>query len=228
MTYKANLGKLIFSPDDQLFRINKAKKVNRVLSFSFLLVFLSALLYGWMGWLGMGSDILSPGAATMAREEYEAAKFSFVIGRIAYALLVSLFLILVPPLFFNLFFRIAYPKAVLLQLTVLAVLLVERLLWIPLYIYFGMDWYSSPFSFGPIVSMFTEIPLWIYLGGSITLFFVWITWFQVYYMSKLTHVKKGWIWMTVLLLHSAYIFVAVYSALYADELITLLSGGWIR
>lgn len=220
MNYKASLGKLIFSPYEQLVIINKADKIQRIFSLFFLLTLITILLYGWMAWLGIGTSILSPGALSLPREEYEASKLSFLIGRMMYALLFSLFLLLFPPLVFYTFFRVKFSKAVLLQLVVLTLFLVERLIWIPLYLYFGLDWYASPFSLGPVLTLLTDNPFWTYLGGTITLFLIWMIGFQVYYISALTKSKKIWIWLTVIILHLLYIAGAACVAYYATDLLT--------
>lgn len=220
MNYKASLGKLIFSPFDQLFRISKADKVKRIFPLSFLLLLFTVLVYGWMAWLGIGTDILSPMALTVPREEYEAIKLSFLIGRVLYALLFFLFLLFFPSLLYRTFFRVKFSKALLLQLAVLTIFLFERLLWIPLYIYFGLDWYASPFSLGPVLAVLTSSPFWIYTGGTITLFLLWMVWFQVYYLSALTERKKVWIWITVITLHILYVIGAACVSYYTTDILS--------
>lgn len=220
MDYRANLFKLLFSPLDQLLLINKADKVQRIFPLFFLLILFITLIYTWMTWLGIGTDILSQGAITLPREEYEASKFSFLIGRALYALLFSLFLLLFPPLVFKTFFQMKFSKAVLLQLAILTIFLIERLLWIPLYLSYGLDWYASPFSFGPVLTFFTDNPFWTYLGGAVTLFLIWMMCFQVYYIAALTEAKKGWIWLTVIILHLLYITGTACVAYYATDLLT--------
>lgn len=225
MTYRANLWKLVFSSTDQLVRINKAEKITRLFPLFFSLILLTVFLYGWMAWLGIGTDILSPAAVSLPREAYEADKLSFLIGRTLYALLFSLFILLFPPLIFKTFFRIKFSKAILLQLAILMIFLFERLIWIPLYLYFGWDWYASPFSAGPLLAVSTSSPFWIYFGGTISLFLLWMIGLQISYLSIMTKSKKIWIWITVITLHILYLAGAASVSYYATDLLTFFLRG---
>ena len=203
MTYSINIIKLLFAVDDHIFRIGKAELIRTPWKVMLLLMLCSTLLYSGMAMLGIGSSPLSSGAVVLTTSEYEMQKLWFIIGRMIYSLAFVLFVLFVPSLIFYWVTKIQYKKLLLMQLVVLFVLLIERVLWIPFVVYFGLDWYVSPLSFGIIASYLTDIPFLIYLFGTISLFQLWIVAFQIKFLSKLSAIEKRWIWSTVILFNLA-------------------------
>ncbi|WP_404457102.1 hypothetical protein [Oceanobacillus kapialis] len=201
MTYHNNLFRFLFSMDDHLVRIKEAESIKRVWKVNVLLVLISLILYGYMAYLGMGTNILSPEAQTLEPLAYEQQKFWFLVGRGTVGLLFALFILFIPSVYFSLLVDIPYRKMVIMQQVVLFVLLIERAIWIPLAVFNGLDWYVSPVSFGIIASYLTDIPWLIYFFGAISLFQIWVIWFQVRYLRNLTEMKKQWIWVYVILFH---------------------------
>ncbi|WP_026907657.1 hypothetical protein [Paucisalibacillus globulus] len=218
MTYSINLFKLLFAVDDHIFRIGKAELIRTPWKVILLLMLFSTLIYSGMGLLGIGSSSISSGAALLTASEYEMQKLWFVFGRMIYSFLFVLFILFVPSLIFYWVTKIQFKKLLLMQLVVLFVLLVERVLWIPLVVYFGLDWYVSPLSFGIIASYFTDIPFLIYLFGTISIFQLWVVGFQIKFISKLSATQKGWVWATVILFNlTVWILSAVVA--FTDTLI---------
>ncbi|SET84691.1 hypothetical protein SAMN05216389_1395 [Oceanobacillus limi] len=201
MTYTIHLRKLLFSIDDHLFRIGKAESLKNLWKLAIFLCFGSVIVYGWMAYLGIGSEPLSSGAVTSSPAEYELQKFWFIIGRMTYAFILALLVLFVPSLLFYVVTNVPYRKLIIMQLVVLLVMLVERILWVPLVLYAGLDWYVSPFSFGIIASYITDIPFLIYLFGSISIFQLWIIWFQIKFLTKLSPIKSVWVWVMIILFH---------------------------
>ena len=199
MTYSINIIKLLFAVDDHIFRIGKAERLRTPWQVIFLLMLFSMLLYSGMGMLGIGTQVISSGVTIFTPSEYEMQKFSFIIGRMIYSIAFVLFVLFVPSLVFYLVTKIPYKKLLLMQLVVLFVMLLERALWIPFVVYFGLDWYVSPLSFGIIVSYFTDIPFLIFFFGAISLFQLWIVSFQIKFLSRLSAIHKRYIWGTVIL-----------------------------
>src|SRR5690606_21255313 len=136
-----------------------------------------------MAMLGIGSSPLSSGAVVLTTSEYEMQKLWFIIGRMIYSLAFVLFVLFVPSLIFYWVTKIQYKKLLLMQLVVLFVLLIERVLWIPFVVYFGLDWYVSPLSFGIIASYLTDLPFLIYLFDTLSLFQLWIVAFPTKFLS---------------------------------------------
>ncbi|MFC2949240.1 hypothetical protein [Virgibacillus sediminis] len=224
MSYYGSLFKIFFSMEDHLFRIRKAEKIHNLWKTTLLIVLLSLLVYGWMSYLGMGSDLISRNAASMSAIQYEITKAGFIIGRLLYALLLSAFVLFVPSLLFHLLTNIPYKKLLVMQQAVLLVMLVERLTWIPLMLLSGLDWYVSPFSFGIIASYFTDNAWLIFFFGAISLFQLWIMWFQVKFLSTMAAISKKWLWANVFILHILYWCMAALFS-YSD---TFILSGWFE
>ncbi|MFD2043137.1 hypothetical protein ACFSTA_19605 [Ornithinibacillus salinisoli] len=224
MTYSIHLIKLFFAIDDHVFRIRRAETIKNLWKLAILVSFFSVVIYAWMALLGIGSDLISSNAVHLSSHEYELRKFWFIIGRISFSILLAVVVLFIPSFIFYLVTSIPYRKLVLMQLIVLSVMLLERVIWIPFFLYVGLDWYVSPLSFGIIASYMTENPFLIYLFGSISLFQLWIIWFQIKFLQKLSATKKLWIWVTVILLHIAFWIV---TALLADTDVNLI-GRWFE
>ncbi|WP_188725414.1 hypothetical protein [Lentibacillus populi] len=222
MTYHINLIKLLFSMDDHLYRINKAEKIQALWKWCSLLCLFSIIIYGWMALLGIGSDFISSHATALNATEYELSKLGFVIGRGLYAILLTAIILFLSALIFYSITGIPFRKLIIMQQVVLLMMLVERVLWIPLMLYWGLDWYVSPLSFGIIASYFTEYQWIIYFFGAISLFQLWIIGFQVKFLRYLSPIKRRWIWLTVILLHIFYWAAAASLALIDNHLVR----GW--
>ncbi|WP_339230493.1 hypothetical protein NSQ77_09225 [Oceanobacillus sp. FSL K6-2867] len=201
MTYRVHLFRLLFSMEDDLFRIKKAERIQQLWKVSVVLVLAAIAVYLWMAYLGLGTERISGVAVTLSDLTYETSKLWFLLGRGLYAILFAAFILFFPGFLFYLLTGIPYQKLVIMQQIVLVVMLMERLLWIPLVIVAGLNWQVSPLSLGIIASYITEVPWVIYFFGAITLFQLWIIWFQVKYLSVFSEMKKFVIAINVILLH---------------------------
>lgn len=202
MNYQPNFLKFVFSIKDHLFRLRKVEETKPIWKSNVLLVVLSMLIYFWMAYLGIGSNLISGDAVSLGAFGYESSKFWFVVGRVLFGLLFGLFILFVPSYLFSLLTDIPYKKLIIIQQVVLFVLLIERVLWIPLMMFAGLDWYVSPLSFGIIASYMTGHAWLIYFFGAISVFQLWIIGFQVYSLNYLsTAVKKQWLYVSVIFLH---------------------------
>lgn len=222
MTYHFNLIKFFFPVDDHLYRIHKAEKVFNIWKLSAVLILFSMIIYAWMASLGIGSDFISREAVGMTEMEYQQSKLWFVIGRIVFAILMAVFVLFVPSLIFHLVTDIPYQKIVVMQQIVLFLMLIERVIWIPLFVYLGLDWYVSPLSFGIILSLITEAEWLVYFFGAISLFQIGIIWFQIKFLNYLSPVQKRWIWINVIALHIFYWFIAAFVTYFNSFMIS----GW--
>ncbi|OZU87281.1 hypothetical protein CIL03_17845 [Virgibacillus indicus] len=222
MTYYVNVFRMLFSLDDHLFRIHKAEKIHKLWKATVLLILLCIVVYTWMAMLGIGTDMISSTAVQGGQLEYEQSKFWFIIGRMVYAIVFACIILFLPSLLFYLLTGIPYRKLLIMQQLVLFVMLIERIIWIPLVTLNGLDWYVSPLSFGIIASYLTEVSWAIYFFGAISLFQLWIIWFQVKYLNGFSSIRKRWIWINVIGLHILFWCVAALLA-YAD---TYIVSGW--
>ncbi|MCA1023924.1 MULTISPECIES: hypothetical protein [Halobacillus] len=201
MTYSVHLIKLFIRRDDHLFKLNEAEKLKNVWNLLFFLLALTLLTFVWTAWLGLGTDAISANMTELTRADYELRKAWFLIGRAAYGLLFFLFLLFISSFFYWLFNHVSYKKLIIVQMNVLLVMLLERITWVPLMVYAGIDWYVSPLSFGVAASYFTSLEWVIYFFGSISLFQLFIIWYQVKCLSRLSRTKTGWIWTGVIFWH---------------------------
>lgn len=224
MTYHFNLIKFFFPIDDHLYRIKQSEKMYNIWKISGLLVLLCMIIYAWMASLGMGTDLISSGAVSLSELQYEQGKLWFVLGRIGYAILMAVFILFVPALIFHLVTDIPYQKLLIMQQIVLVMMLIERVIWIPLFVNLGLDWQVSPLSFGIIVSYLTEAEWPIYFFGAISLIQLWIIWFQIKFLSYLSTIKKHWIWVNVIALHLFYWFIVAFLAYFDSYMIS----GWFK
>ncbi len=199
--YTINLFKFFFHMDDHIFRIRKAEKINHLWKMCALLAFISLVIYVWMAYLGIGSDIISRGAVGLMPGVYETEKVWFLVGRAIFGVLFAIIILFLPSLLFYLLTEIPYHKLLIMQQFVLAVMLIERLIWIPLMLFIGLDWYVSPISFGIVASYITGTSWVIYFFGAISLFQLWIIWFQVKFITALVPMRKRWIGFNVILVH---------------------------
>ncbi|TMN22413.1 hypothetical protein [Lentibacillus cibarius] len=204
MTYNVKLIKFFFAMDDNLIRVKKAETVKGLWWKGLLLILLSMGIYLWMAVLGVGTSYISEDAVALGSLGYEVGKLWFIIGRIGFAVLFAFLILFIPSIIFNLITKIEYRKLIIMQQVVLAVMLVERLMWIPLAVYAGLDWFTSPLSFGIIASYAFDIPWVIFFFGAISAFQLWIIWFQVNFLTYLSPVRKGWVWAGVVLMHMLF------------------------
>jgi len=202
MMYQLNVFKLLTSLDDHLYRIKEAERINNIKKYLVLFTLGGMFIYVWMGYLGIGSDLILNSRFNFSPEIYESNKFWFIIGRALFGVLYALGVIFLPALIFKwLFSEIQFNKLVTMQLAVFLILLVERLTWIPLVTIFGLDWYTSPLSLGVIASYITSRSWLIYFLGSISLFQVFIIWFQIRFLTRLFEMNKLHIYIAVIFLH---------------------------
>ncbi|MFD1609313.1 hypothetical protein [Oceanobacillus luteolus] len=201
MPYHVQLFKFFTSIYDHIFRIKRAEKITNLWKTSLLLILASALIYGWMAYLGIGSTFLSSSMAYLSSGEYETSKLWFLLGRVVYGASFAAAVLFVPSMIYQLITGIPYQKLIIMQQIVLSVLLLERLIWIPIAIFIGLDWYVSPLSFGVIASYIFEIEWFIYFFGAITLFQLWTIWFQFRFLHAMSENEKRTIWIFIILLH---------------------------
>lgn len=98
----------------------------------------------------------------------------------------------------------------------------ERITWIPLFVFLGLDWNVSPLSFGVIASWFTDSTWIVNLFGAISVFQIGIIIFQITYLKWFTTIRTWKVILTVIILHlSQYGFVAYFA-----YITTLLQNGW--
>lgn len=199
--YNLNVFRFLFSIDYSINRLKEAEKIKKLWKVSSLLILASIVIYGWMAYLGVGSNIILSSGRKFSPDVYESSKFWFIIGRMMFGALYAIFILFIPALIFKWLTNIEFSRLLTMQLVVLLVALVERLTWIPIVVLAGLDIHVSPFSFGIIASYVTSQAWLIYFFGAISIFQLWIIWFQVKLINSFIDVKKVLIWISVIVLH---------------------------
>src|SRR5690625_2491499 len=115
LNYHPNLLRFLFSIYDHLYRIRTVEAMNPIWRSNSLLILLSMLIYLWMAFLGIGSNLISEDALVLGALNYEASKFWFVIGRILYGVFFALFILFVPAYLFKLLTDIPFKKLVVIK-----------------------------------------------------------------------------------------------------------------
>ena len=200
--YQFNVIQFLLSMDDHLSRIKNAEKIKPLWKQSLLFILVGMIIYGAFGYIGMGSGMLLKESLDLTPGYYESSKFWFMIGKVLTGLLFALFILFIPTLLLKWLTNISYKKLMLMQHVVLFVLLAERVIWFLVILTAGLDWYVSPLSLGIIASYATAKTWVIVFFGTISIFQIWVIWFQVKYISNLLENEgKGIIWVSVILLH---------------------------
>jgi hypothetical protein len=182
----------------------------------FNLFLLSAFIFGLISAFGIGMDPLSKELTKLSQTSYELEKFMFILGRIIAGILYASIILFVPAvIFWTISEKGEYRKLIIVQALVLLILLLERLTYIPLSMFFSLDWFSSPLSLGVIAQYITTKPWVIYFLGSFSLFKVWIFYIQYKGLKLLTE-QKNWLIWTVILLTNLFFWAITAFLAYID------------
>lgn len=219
MAYHVQVAKLFFRREDSFFQLKRAERITGLWKRVFLFLFLSMLVYGFTAWKGLGMDPISVMATELSFATYESVKIYFLFGRILYGLLLTFIILFFTPLIFWIFSDIDYKKLVTVQFNVLFIMLVERLTWVGFVQYLGLDWYVSPLSFGIITSYITDITSIIYFFGAVSVFQIWIMWFQGKAIRDFCDMKRWKVAILVGTVHVFYWAVTAVIALYDHALL---------
>jgi hypothetical protein len=182
----------------------------------FNLFLLSAIIFGLISAFGIGMDPLSKELTKLSPASYELEKFMFFLGRIIAGILYASIILFVPAvIFWTISEKGEYRKLIIVQALVVLILLLERLTYIPLSMFFSLDWFSSPLSLGVIAQYITTKPWVIYFLGSFSLFKIWIFYIQYKGLKLLTE-QKNWLIWTVILLTNLFFWAITAFLAYID------------
>jgi hypothetical protein len=185
------------------------------------LILLTVFTFGFIASFGIGMDPLSKELNTLPATTYELEKFLFFLGRIITGIFYSVIILFIPSiLFWTISEKGEYRKLVIIQGLVLLILLIEKLTYIPLSLFFSLDWFSSPLSLGVIAQYITGKSWAIYFLGCFSLFKIWIFYIQYKGLKKLTEQKNWLIWLVILLTN--FFFWAITALLAYIDFSTLI------
>ncbi|MFT8323165.1 MAG: hypothetical protein ABF649_20060 [Bacillus sp. (in: firmicutes)] len=191
------------------YELDRKEKIIGLTKNIVILFILTTILYGISSFLGIGNEVVSRELEQYNAHDFELNKLLFAIGQVSWAwvfLSINLFLV---PLYFYVFTEIDYQKLLHIQLLAAFVLLLEKLLLIPLQLFFGLTSLSSIFSFGIIVQALTTKQIFYYIGAEITLFKIWMIYIQYKYLSILSGKSRRFIFLIVIVLYVFFLLIAV-------------------
>jgi hypothetical protein len=200
MHKEVRLFRGLINPSFFFYQLKDMEDVKGYRKKVFHLVWMSIIVFGLISSFGIGMDPLSKEITTLSPVTYELEKFLFFLGRLLGGLLyAAIILFFCSLIFWTISDEGEYRKLVMTQGVVLLVLLLEQLSYIPLSLFFSLEWYSSPLSLGVITQYVTSKTYVTYLMGSFTLFKAWVFFIQYKGIKRLTGQKNWIIWLVILL-----------------------------
>ncbi|TFD97026.1 hypothetical protein [Jeotgalibacillus sp. R-1-5s-1] len=162
-----------------------------------VLLLLSMFIFGFGAWIGMGTQDWAGNFVLFFGLEYDLQRFYFLLGRLCLGLGFAGLFIFLPALLYSLLAHdFSYKKGLVLAFFPAAILVLEQFTYLILMIWQGINWYSSPFSWGVIGQLLIKQEWLIYFVGAISLFKIWVMYWQFLTLRALVTLK----WWAVLLI----------------------------
>lgn len=212
MFYQVQLWKGLTSPYVNSHQLNKAEKFSGIWKWVSLLLFFTLILSGISAYNGIGNEQLSKLIYAAGTSEFHTIKGLFALGQVIQSMIVMLIFIFFPALILWVFTDIEYRKLVVVQLYVGGIYIFEKIVTIPLQLYFGLGYESSPFALGIIAQYLTDYEIVIKFFGEISLFSIWAMVIQFKYLSIITQKSPK---IIILLIISINLFIWLFTALFS-------------
>lgn len=212
MFFQVNIWKGLRQPYMSAHQLHKAEEYNGIWKKTTLLLVISLILATISAYFGIGNEQLSKLIYETTITEFSATKALFAVGQIIQAIVVTAIIIFFPALIFWIFTDIGYRKLVVMQLYVTSIFLIEKVITLPMQLYFGLNDASSPFSLGIIAQYVTDYELISNFFSEITLFAVWAIILQFKYLRIITDNSPRRILVLIL---ATQLFMWVVSALFS-------------
>ncbi|WP_445487875.1 hypothetical protein [Niallia sp. 03133] len=191
------------------YELEKTERITGLTKNIVILFVIATIVYGISSFFGVGNEIVSRELEQYNASDFELNKLMFAIGQVSWAwffLAINLFLV---PLYFYVFIEIDYQKLVYIQMLAAVVLLLEKLLLIPLQLFFELTPLSSIFSLGLIAQATSNKKVLYYAGAEITLFKIWMLYIQYKYLTAISGRSRRFIFLLVVVLYVFYLLIAV-------------------
>ncbi|MGP7817986.1 hypothetical protein [Niallia sp. 01092] len=190
------------------YELEKTEKIASLTKNIVLLFIVTTVLYGLSSFFGIGNEVVSRELTQYSASDFELNKLLFAIGQISWAwVFLSIHLFLVP-LYFYAFTDIDYQKLLYIQFIAVFVLLLEKLLLLPLQLYFGLTPLSSIFSLGIIAQAITTKKIVYYFCTEITIFKLWMMYIQYKYLTALSGKNRSFILLLVVVIYVFFLLIA--------------------
>lgn len=202
----------LFSPYVTAHQLNQAEQIRGVWTRTSILLALSLILSVISAYFGVGNESLSRLIYDVSPSEFENMKAVFGIGQVLQGVVITTIFIFFPAFVFWVFTDIEYRKLVVIGLMTAAITLIEKLILIPLQVFWGIDKASSPFGLGVAAQYLTGLEFLIYLLGMVSIFSIWIMVVQYKYLKVITEKSRGLILVITI---STNLFIWIFSALFS-------------
>jgi hypothetical protein len=212
MVYQVRLLKGIFEPQRSRYQLQNAEAVSRFGWKLVLLYFLSVIVFSVAGYFGIGSESFSKEITRLNGSEYEVGKLLIVSGNMIAGIFYSSIYIFLSSLFFWVVADIPYKKIVIVQMVVFCLQLLEKVLLIPIFVLFDINYDANPFSLGVISQYFFRNDYFIHFFSEVTIFQILIIALQYYYLKIFTERSKSFVLSMIILFYIASWFVKAFLA----------------
>lgn len=201
MIYETSILKGIFRSNVNLYQLEKAETTVGLGWRIVVLYLLGVLIFGASTYFGIGTETYSGAITDFSKEKFEAGKVLLLAGKLTSSLLYTTLLLWFPAFVYWLALEIPYKKAVIVQMFVFSIHIVEKAITYPVLVFFNLNQASNPFSLGVIAQQFSNLDFWIHFFGSITLFQISAILLLSFYLSRLTDKNKYLTALTIVLFY---------------------------
>lgn len=199
MIYQVKLVKGLLAPERNRYHLQNAEAVTQLKGKLVLLYLFSILVFGFYGYLGIGSESFSKELLNLGASEFEMGKILILVGNLVAGTVYATVYLFLIALFLWVVTDIDYLKLLIVQMSVFTLQLLEKVVLIPFFAFMNINDDSNPFSLGVIAQYFTSNEYVIHLFSEVTLFQVLIIMVQFYYLKKFTERNKYMILSAIIL-----------------------------
>lgn len=211
MFFHVQLWRGLRTPYISSHQLNKAEKYTGIWKKTALLLVVAFLLATISAYFGIGSEQLSKLIYEASTTQFSTIKALFAVGQVVQSIIVTAAIIFLPALIFWIFTDVEYRKLVVMQLFIASIFLIEKMIALPMELYWGLDHASSPFSLGVIAQYLTNYELVSNFFGEISLFTLWAVILQFKYLRVITEKSVKHILILIL---SINLFMWIFAALF--------------
>lgn len=225
MIYETSILKGIFRPQVSLYQLQKAETTAGSGWRVVFLYLLSALIFFTSGYFGIGTETYSGGITDFSKDEFEAGKVFLLAGKLISSLLYTTLLFWFPAFIYWVTLEVSYKKALIVQMFVFSIHLIEKAMTYPVLVFFNLNQVSNPFSLGVIAQYLFKHEFWIHFFGSITLFQLAAITLLTFYLVRLADRNK---YLTLLIIVLFYLLSWLLHAFMAYIEVPVLVRMWLQ
>ncbi|WP_079506458.1 hypothetical protein [Mesobacillus jeotgali] len=210
----------LFNYNYYTYKLRDAERFPGVWKKTILFILLSGLIFGFSAYFGIESEYLSEKLTSITRAEYEMNKFLFFAGQIIQGLVFGAIMLFLPALFFWTVTDLDFKRLLSIQLFVMPIILLEKLLLVPMALFFGLTKVSSPFSLGVIAQYITGNDFIVHFLAYISVFKIWAIFIEYKYLKAMTDKNPKIIVLLIIAIHLViWLFAALFSFIQMEKIL---------